>query len=129
MDLRELARLFPARTRRTLLRGLNPRQEKLIQHIKNGKKKLRTHCRDLIVLPIMVGATIHVYTGKEWMPVMIDKEMIGYRLGEFALARKKVGHSAPGIGATRSSAASCRLSRPTQRHPGQDQRSQLRRIR
>jgi small subunit ribosomal protein S19 len=53
----------------------------------------------------MVGKTINVYSGKIFMPVRIEKEMLGHRLGEFVLTRNRVAHSAPGIGATRSSAA------------------------
>ena len=53
----------------------------------------------------MVGKKIKVYSGKEFIPVTIIEEMIGHYLGEFILTRKKVAHSAPGIGATRSSAA------------------------
>ena len=47
----------------------------------------------------------YVYNGKEFIPLTITAEMLGHYLGEFVLTRKKVAHSAPGIGATRSSAA------------------------
>ena len=53
----------------------------------------------------MIGLTIHVYTGKEYVPVVVSHEMIGSYLGEFTMTRKKVQHSAPGIGATKSSAS------------------------
>jgi len=59
----------------------------------------------MIVLPEMVGMVIKIYNGKEFTPVTIIEEMIGHYFGEFALTRKKVEHSAPGIGATRSSAS------------------------
>ena len=54
---------------------------------------------------MMVGTTIRVYNGKEFVQVMIEDEMVGHYLGEFALTRKRIQHSAPGIGATRSSAS------------------------
>ncbi len=113
MDLNELAKILPARQRRSLKRGLTEQQKKLLEKIKKAKelmaagkrvKPIRTHCRDMIVLPIMVDLTIYVHNGKEFVPVKIKPEMIGHRLGEFALTRKKVQHSAPGIGATRSTA-------------------------
>ena len=78
-----------------------------IKKLKEGKisKIVKTHCRDLIILPEMVSITVHVYNGKEFVPVNIAENMIGHYLGEFAVTRKKVQHSAPGIGATKSSAA------------------------
>ncbi|AFK23272.1 rpsS, small subunit ribosomal protein S19 [Pyrococcus sp. ST04] len=108
MSLEELAKLLPARQRRSLKRGLTPEQKKLLRKIrlaKKGKykKPIRTHCRDMIVLPEMVGLTIYVHNGKEFVPVEIKPEMIGHYLGEFAPTRKRVQHGAPGIGATRSS--------------------------
>ena len=69
------------------------------------KNNIETHCRDAIILPEMVGKTIKVYSGKEFIPVTINEDMIGHYLGEFVLTRNRVQHSAPGIGATRSSAA------------------------
>jgi len=64
---------------------------------------VKTHCRDMIILPSFVGKTIGVHNGKEFQPVKIQPEMIGHYLGEFALTRKRVKHSGPGVGATRSS--------------------------
>ena len=53
----------------------------------------------------MVGRNILIHTGKEWSQIVIQEEMLGHILGEFALTRKGVQHSAPGIGATKSSAS------------------------
>jgi small subunit ribosomal protein S19 len=106
MSLEEFAKLLPARERRSLLRGFTEQEKKLLQKIRKYKgtnKFIRTHCRDMIILPEMVGMTIGVHNGKEFIPVTIKPEMIGHRLGEFALTRKQVKHSAPGVGATRSS--------------------------
>lgn len=108
MSLEEFAKLLPARERRSLLRGLTGRQKKLLEKIrKNPEKFHRTHERDMVILPEMVGVKIGVYNGgaKEgkWTTVEIKPEMIGHRLGEFALTRKRVKHSAPGVGATRGS--------------------------
>jgi len=108
MDLSEFAKLLPARQRRSILRGLTPAQKKLLEKIRKYKerginKPIKTHCRNMIILPEMVGLTIMVHNGKEYIPVEITPERIGHYLGEFALTRKRVQHSAPGVGATRSS--------------------------
>ena len=107
MPLDEFVKLLPARQRRTLKRGLTPAQKKLMEKIKKAKRgekiKIKTHCRDMVVLPEMVGLTIFVHNGKEFQKVDIKPEMIGHYLGEFAPTRKRVVHGAPGMGATRSS--------------------------
>jgi len=107
MGLTELANLLPARKRRAIKRGFTEDQKKLIAKIKavkEGKKKqIKTHCRDMPILPIMFGLKINVHNGKDWVPVEVRPEMIGHLLGEFTLTRKDVKHKAPGVGATRSS--------------------------
>ena len=69
----------------------------------NSKNPIKTHLRDLIVLPYMVGVTVNVFSGKEFRPVNITTEMIGRYLGEYVITNKKVQHGAPGVGASRSS--------------------------
>ncbi len=103
MSLEEFAKLVPARQRRVIKRSLNEDDKKLLQKLRLKKAKIRTHLRDMIILPEMVGTKIDVYNGKEFIPVDIIPEMLGHYLGEFALTRKKVAHGAAGIGATRSS--------------------------
>ncbi|MDP6627339.1 MAG: 30S ribosomal protein S19 [Methanopyri archaeon] len=103
----QVLHLLPSRARRSIKRGLLSRHRKFLQRLKvareNPKVFLRTHLRDMIVLPDMIGMTIGVYNGKEYVRVTIDAEMVGHYLGEFAPTRKRVEHSAPGVGATRSS--------------------------
>ena len=105
LSLSELAQLLTARQRRTLKRGFNEQQKILLKKLRASEKNIETHCRDMIILPDMVGTTIRVHQGREFVPIVIEPDMIGHCLGEFALTRKKVAHSAPGIGATRSSAS------------------------
>ena len=110
MDMQELAKLLPARTRRSLNRGFTEPQKKLlarIQKFKDGKTKkpIKTHCRNMIIIPEMVNLTIHIHKGKGFEQILIQPEMVGHYLGEFALTRQRIAHSAPGIGATKSSAA------------------------
>ncbi|MCS7364244.1 MAG: 30S ribosomal protein S19 [archaeon GB-1867-035] len=111
MPMDQFIQLLPSRQRRSLKRGLTVEQRKLLERIreakklmeKGGKVTIRTHCRDMIILPEMVGLTIHVHNGKEFIPVNITPEMIGHYLGEFAITNKRVIHGAPGLRATRSS--------------------------
>jgi len=111
MNMDQFIQLLPARARRSLKRGLPPRQKKLLERLrrayrakKRGKDLLtRTHVRDMIIFPEMVGLKIGVYNGRIFEVVDIKTEMIGKYLGEFSLTRKRVQHGSPGIGATRSS--------------------------
>ncbi|RMF07220.1 30S ribosomal protein S19 [Candidatus Woesearchaeota archaeon] len=105
MSIAEFAELLPSRQRRTLKRGFDEAQKALLKKLRAGKKEVKTHSRDMIVLPEMVGKTIKVYNGKEFVAVMIQPEMIGHFLGEFSLTRKRGQHGSPGVGATRSSAS------------------------
>jgi len=111
MNADEFIRILPARARRSLKRGLPPRQKKLLGRLrrayrakKRGKDLVtRTHVRDMIIFPEMVGLSIGVYNGQKYITVDIKPEMIGHYLGEFSLTRKNIQHGSPGIGATRSS--------------------------
>jgi small subunit ribosomal protein S19 len=102
MNLEQIVELLPARERRKIRRGFTPQEEKLLRKLRK-KGTARTHCRDMIVLPEMVGKVVFVHNGKEFVRVEIKPEMIGHRLGEFALTRRFEKHSGPGVGATRSS--------------------------
>ena len=105
LSMDELLPLLPSRIRRTLTRGLTVKQDKLLQDIEKAEAgdQIRTHCRDMPILPSFIGRTVMVYNGKEFQRVDIEPEMIGHYLGEFALTRQKVKHTGPGVGATRSS--------------------------
>ena len=110
MSMDEFIYLLPSRQRRTLQRGLTPEQRILLEKLREAKesqqgkeKGIKTHVRDLIVLPEMVGAKISVHNGKEFVAIDIKPEMIGHYLGEFAITNKPVRHGTPGIGASRSS--------------------------
>jgi len=105
MSLKEFMQLAPARARRSLKKGLTEQQQILLNKIRAKKKRIKTHCRDMVIVPEMLDSTILVYNGKEFTALIIQPEMLGHLLGEFAFTRKGVEHSAPGIGATRSSAS------------------------
>jgi small subunit ribosomal protein S19 len=107
----EFINLLPSRQRRSLHHGLAPEHRILLEKTRQTKEALgqgksltvKTHLRDMIILPEMVGVTISVHNGKEFVPVEIKSEMIGHYLGEFAVTNKPVRHGTPGIGASRSS--------------------------
>ncbi|HEX7575889.1 MAG TPA: 30S ribosomal protein S19 [Candidatus Methanoperedens sp.] len=99
----EFALLVPSRQRRTLQRGISEDHKKLLHKVKIKDPNIRTHLRDMIVLPEMVGMKIAIHSGKEFTPIDILPEMMGHYFGEFVLTRKKVSHGAAGIGATKSS--------------------------
>jgi len=104
MSLEEFSKLLSSRERRSLLRGLTDRQKKLLEEIRNNPEKFhKTHERDMIILPEMINIKFGIYNGKEYKTVTVSQEMLGHRLGEFALTRQRTLHSAPGVGATRGS--------------------------
>ena len=111
MPLDEFDQILPDRQRRSLKRGFNDAQRRLLEKVMKARKemekgknvRIRTHVRDMVILPIMVGLTIEVYNGKEFVPVKIVPEMIGHYLGEFSHTTKIVKHGEPGLKATRSS--------------------------
>jgi len=111
MSMDEFINMLPSRQRRSLQRGLTPEQRILLEKLREAKEaqkqgkdvSLKTHVRDLIILPEMVGAKIAVHNGKEFVAIEIKPEMIGHYLGEFAITNKPVRHGTPGIGASRSS--------------------------
>ena len=127
MPIDRLRGLLGARQRRSLKRGVTDGKRKVIARMRaaraaaaaadgaaaqggDGGKggsapppRIRTHLRDLIILPFMVGTTVHVYNGKEFKEVEIKPEMIGHYVGEYSLSGRRVSHGAPGVGASRSS--------------------------
>ncbi len=105
MSHKEFAQLLPSRQARSVRRGFSDEQKVVLKKVREGRPKIRTHCRDMVVLPEMVNKSIFVHNGKEFVLVAVVPEMLGHYLGEFVATRKKVSHHAPGIGATRSSAS------------------------
>ena len=102
LDTKQFIDLLPSRERRSIKRGLTEQGKILLRELKK-KDNIKTHCRELIIFPEMIGKKVKVHSGKEFIMIDIQPEMIGYRLGDFVLTRKGVSHSAPGIGATKSS--------------------------
>ncbi|MCB9358566.1 30S ribosomal protein S19 [Candidatus Woesearchaeota archaeon] len=105
MSISQYAEIIPSRLRRKVKRGFTDAEKALLKKVEKNESNIETHCRDMIILPIMFGKTIKVHNGKEFVPVDVNFEMAGHVLGEFALTRKFSAHSGPGVGATKSSSA------------------------
>ena len=109
LSIEEVAELLPARQRRTIERGLSVEHEKLLERARGAGPEetandpIRTHLRDMPILPEMVGLTFAVHNGQSFERVAVEPEMLGHYLGEFQLTRQEVEHGQAGIGATRSS--------------------------
>ncbi|MBI1971786.1 MAG: 30S ribosomal protein S19 [Candidatus Aenigmarchaeota archaeon] len=104
MSLEDFSKLLKSRARRALKRGLTGQEKILLETVRREPDKFhKTHCREMVILPEMVGKKFGVHNGKEFFALAVTEEMIGHRLGEFSHTTKEVKHSAPGIGATKSS--------------------------
>ena len=111
LSMPEFAKLCRSRQRRSLTRGYDKsvlkQLDEAIAKKTAGKepKPVRTHRRNIIVIPKMVGLKFSVYKGNAFDTVDIKPEMLGHFLGEFSLTRKRLQHGKAGIGATKSSSA------------------------
>ena len=107
LDVREFAKYLKSRQRRASLRQF----QKIEDFVSRAKKKaeknkpIKTHDRALVIVPQLVGLKIHIHNGHEFVPIEIAKEMMGHRLGEFAVTRQKVKHGGAGVGSTKGSKA------------------------
>jgi len=107
LDVRESVKFIPSRSRRSVLRKFDV-IEKFVKRCEDSisrKKKIRTHLRDIVIVPRLVGMQIGIYNGKTFNDVNIVQEMIGHRLGEFSFTRQRVSHGTAGVGATKGSKA------------------------
>ncbi|PSC76600.1 40S ribosomal S15 [Micractinium conductrix] len=112
MSTDELVEMFAARQRRRFQRGLKRKALALIKKLRKAKKEatsgekpdvVRTHLRNMVIIPEMIGSVVGVYNGKTFNQVEIKPDMIGHYLAEFSISYKPVGHGRAGIGATTSS--------------------------
>ncbi|CZS89366.1 probable ribosomal protein S12, cytosolic [Rhynchosporium agropyri] len=108
----QLRDVVHARARRRFNRGLKRKPMGLIKKLRKSKQEaqpnekpdlVKTHLRNMIVVPEMIGSVIGIYSGKEFNQVEIKPEMVGHYLGEFSISYHPVKHGRPGIGATHSS--------------------------
>ena len=103
LDVREFSKYLKSRQRRTVLRQFQE-IEKFVNRSKEKiakNKSIKTHQRDLVVVPEMVGMKIQIYNGNRFVPAEIIEEMLGHKLGELAPTRGRVKHGKSGVGATK----------------------------
>jgi small subunit ribosomal protein S19 len=112
LPIESLLPLLNSRQRRSLDKRvgkfMTDEKRKLREEIKRNREgkstnEIKTHLRDMIILPDMIGVIIKVHNGKEFVPVSIRPEMVGHYVGEYSITNKRVQHGAPGVGSSRSS--------------------------
>jgi len=105
LEVREFAKYLKSRQRRATLRQFNEIEKFITRANKkiSRDKQIKTHSRDLVIVPQMVGMKIYIHSGKSFEPVEISGNMLGHRFGEFALTRQRIKHGSAGIGATKGS--------------------------
>jgi small subunit ribosomal protein S19 len=103
LSMDEFLLLLPSRMRRSLRRGLSNEQRIILEKIRQGELVIRTHARDMVILPDMIGINIQVHNGQNFIDVNINEKMSGHYLGEYSITNQQVRHGRPGIGASRSS--------------------------
>src|SRR5690606_6254016 len=95
LSAEELRDLVHARARRRFNRGLTRKPMGLIKRLRKAKKEakpnekpdvVKTHLRDMIIVPEMIGSVIGIYSGKEFNQVEIKPEMVGHYLAEFSIS-------------------------------------------
>ena len=99
LDVREFAKLLRARQRRTVLRNFQEHENFVTlakEKFKKGKRSVRTHRRDLVIVPELVGMKLQIYNGREFIPTEITMDMLGHKFGEFSMTRVKAKHNKDG---------------------------------
>jgi small subunit ribosomal protein S19 len=105
LDVREFAKLLPSKQKRFVLRNFQE-IENFVARAKDKQakgKKIKTHIRDIVVVPHLVGMNIQIYNGRRFEPVELTIESLGHKLGEFSLTRMRTAHTKAGVGATKGS--------------------------
>lgn len=110
MKNEEFAQLCGARVRRRFSRGLGSKPMGLIKKLRAAKLAaeenekpaiVKTHLRNMIVVPEMIGSVVGVYNGKVFNTVEIKPEMVGHYLGEFSISYTPVRHGRAGNASAR----------------------------
>ena len=107
MDVREFAKLLASRQKKYLLRNFQEIEDFLNRANKkiSKNKPVKTHKRDLVVVPGLIGMKLHIHNGRAFTPIEITWEMLGHKFGEFSPTRGRIKHGKAGLGATKGSKA------------------------
>merc|ERR1712118_302121 len=105
----DLMELFRARARRKFSRGIKRAPIVLLKKLRKAKREtaygekpeaVKTHLRNMIIVPEMIGSVVGVYNGKQFINVEVKPEMVGHYLAEFSITYKPIKHGRAGMGAT-----------------------------
>jgi len=106
-----LMELFVARHRRKFSRGISRAPTTLLKKLRAAKKgvpygekpaAVKTHLRNMVIVPEIIGSVVGVYNGKQFLNAEIKPEMIGSYLAEYAITYKPIRHGKPGLGGSAS---------------------------
>ena len=113
LNQEELLEVVHARARRRMLRGMKKKRHVgLLNKLKKAKKAagaldkpapVKTHLRNMVIVPDMIGSQVAIYNGKVFNLVLITADMLGSYLGEYSISYRPVRHGRPGLGSTNSS--------------------------
>merc|ERR1712115_76631 len=101
----DLMEMFRARQRRKFSRGIKRKPIALLKKLRKAKREtaygekpeaVKTHLRNMVIMPEMIGSVVAVYNGKQFINVEIKPEMIGYYLAEFSITYKPSRHGRTG---------------------------------
>lgn len=110
MSNEEFIKLAPARIRRRFARGLGHKPARFMKKLRAAKlaapenekpNVVKTHMRNMIVFPEMIGSVVGIYNGKVFNQVEIRPEMLGHYLGEFSISYTPVRHGRAGATTSR----------------------------
>ena len=105
MSNQDLMELFRARARRKFSRGIKRAPITLLKKLRKAKREtaygekpeaIKTHLRNMIIVPEMIGSVVAVYNGKQFINVEIKPDMIGHYLAEFSITYKPIRHGRAG---------------------------------
>merc|ERR1712066_622457 len=103
----DLMEMFRARQRRKFSRGIKRKPIALLKKLRKAKRDtgygekpdpVKTHLRNMVIVPEMIGSVVAVYNGKQYINVEIKPEMIGHYLAEFSITYKPIKHGRAGGG-------------------------------
>ncbi|EGW31600.1 40S ribosomal protein S15 [Spathaspora passalidarum NRRL Y-27907] len=110
MPTEEFTKLCSARVRRRFSRGLDSKPMGLIKKLRIARANtqpnekpatVKTHLRNMVIVPEMIGSVVGVYNGKVFNTVEIKPEMVGHYLGEFSITYTPVRHGRAGNASSR----------------------------
>ncbi|MGM5483890.1 MAG: ribosomal protein S19 family protein [Nanobdellota archaeon] len=97
LSIEEFSKISSSDVRRKVKRGFSEEEKRFLEDLEKHNSNIKTHCRDMVIFPFMVGRTIGIHNGKTFVNVEIQPQMVGQRLGEMVLTRAKIKHGAVGV--------------------------------